>query len=342
MKKFLWFLFFIFLIAASWGSYKYYQWFKKSAVKSEIENLSIYVNSETDLTGLFEILEKSDALKSIEDFKRLSNLKGLKDPQSGHYVLSHGLSNNQLVNMFQSGLQTPVKLIIIPLRTPEALAGKIASYIELDSITILSALKSEMVANKYRMDNYSFYTMFLPDTYEVYWNLSLNKLLERMSSEYNSFWNDERKEKAKAIDLDPQEVTTLASIVLAEQLKHPDERPRIAGLYLNRLKKGMALQSDPTLIYAIGDFSINRVLNKDKEIDSPYNTYIYPGLPPGPIYLPDKTSIDAVLNAESNKYIYMCAKPDNSGYHAFATNLRQHNNNARAYQRWISNQGIYR
>ena len=342
MKKFLWFVFFISLIAASWGSYKYYQWFKKSAVKAEIENRSIYVRSGTDLEDLFQLLEESGALKSVEDFKKLSKLKGLENPQSGHYVLNHGQSNNQLVNMFQGGLQTPVKLIIIPLRTPEALAGKIATYIELDSATILSALKSEMIANKYGMNNYSFYTMFLPDTYEVYWNLSLNKLLDRMSSEYNSFWNSERKAKAKAIDLNPQEVATLASIVLAEQLKHADERPRIAGLYLNRLKKGMALQSDPTLIYANGDFSINRVLNKDKEIDSPYNTYMYPGLPPGPIYLPDKSSIDAVLNAETNRYLYMCAKPDNSGYHAFATNLRQHNNNARKYQRWISKQGIYR
>ena len=163
-----------------------------------------------------------------------------------------------------------------------------------------------------------------------------------MSAEYNSFWSNDRKAKAKNIDLSPQEVTTLASIVLAEQLRHADERPRIAGLYLNRLRKGMALQSDPTLIYANGDFSINRVLNKDKEIDSPYNTYMYAGLPPGPIYLPDKSSIDAVLNAETNRYLYMCAKPDNSGYHAFATNLREHNNNARRYQRWISKQGIYR
>ena len=342
MKKFLWFLFFIFLLAASWAGFKYNQWFKKSAVKIGVENRSVYVESGTDLTGLFELLEESDALKSLEDFIKLSKFKGLENPQSGHYILNHGQSTNQLVNMFQGGLQTPVKMIIISLRTPEALAGKIATYIELDSATILSALKSEMIANKYGMNNYSFYTMFLPDTYEVYWNLSLNKLLERMSAEYNSFWNSDRTAKATAIDLNPQEVTTLASIVLAEQLKHADERPRIAGLYLNRLKKGMALQSDPTLIYANGDFTINRVLNKDKEIDSPYNTYMYPGLPPGPIYLPDKTSIDAVLNAENNRYIYMCAKPDNSGYHAFATNLRQHNNNARKYQRWISKQGIYR
>lgn len=342
MKKFLWFIFFIFIIAASWAGFKYNEWFRRSAIKVEVENESIYVRSGTDLAGLFEILEETNALKSIDDFKKLSKIKGLENPQSGHYVLNHGQSCNQLVNMFQGGLQTPVKMVIIPLRSPEALAGKIATYIELDSITIISALKSEMIANKYGMDNYSFYSMFLPDTYEVYWNLSLNKLLERMSAEYNSFWDNERIAKAQAIDLNPQEVTTLASIVLAEQLKHADERPRIAGLYLNRLKKGMALQSDPTLIYALGDFSINRVLNKDKEIDSPYNTYMYPGLPPGPIYLPDKSSIDAVLNAETNQYLYMCAKPDNSGYHAFATNLRQHNNNARSYQRWISKQGIYR
>jgi len=342
MKKFLWFLFFILIIAGSWTSYKYYQWFKRSAIKTGVTNESIYVHSGTSLNKLYSILDKSNALKSIEDFKKLSELKGFEKPRPGHYILNHGQSNNQLVNLFMGGLQTPVKLVINPVRTAEALAGKVAGFIELDSLSILNALQSEELAKEYGFDQKSFYTLFIPDTYEVYWNLSLNRLFERMDKEYQYFWNTERKAKAKALDLSPGEVTILASIVLAEQLKHPDERPTIAGLYLNRLKKGMALQSDPTLIYAIGDFSINRVLNKDKEIDSPYNTYMYPGLPPGPIYLPDKSSIDAVLNAKSSRYLYMCAKPDNSGYHAFATNLSQHNRNAKKYQRWISKQGIYR
>jgi UPF0755 protein len=342
MKKFLWIFLLIFLIAVIWGGLKYYHWFKKSAIKPEVENLDIYVKTGSDISELYKILDQSNALISLDDFKKLSTLKAFKNPKPGHYILNHGLNNNQLVNMFMGGLQTPVKMVITPVRTPEALAGKVANFIELDSITIINALNSDAIAQKYGFDQLSFYTLFIPDTYEVYWNMSLNTLLKRMKKEYNNFWNAERRTKADAIGLSPGEVTILASIVQSEQLQHPDERPTIAGLYLNRLKKGMALQSDPTLIYAIGDFSINRVLNKDKEIDSPYNTYMYAGLPPGPIYLPDKSSINAVLNADSNRYLYMCAKPDHSGYHAFATSLRQHNNNARKYQRWISKQGIYR
>jgi UPF0755 protein len=342
MKKFLWFIIFLFAIAIVWGGFNYYNWFKKSAVKAGVENLDIYIETGTNIDGLYDILDESQALKSIDGFKKLSAFKGLENPKPGHYVLNYGLSNNQLVNMFMGGLQTPVKIVITPVRTPEALAGKLASYIELDSTTIINALHSNGIAHKYGFDQKSFYTIFIPDTYEVYWNMGLNTLLKRMQKEYNSFWNEKRKAKAEAVDLSPAEVNILASIVLSEQLQHPGERPMIAGLYLNRLKKGMPLQSDPTLIYAIGDFSINRVLNKDKEIDSPYNTYMYAGLPPGPIYLPDKSSIDAVLNADKNRYLYMCAKPDNSGYHAFATNLSQHNRNAKKYQRWISSQGIYR
>jgi UPF0755 protein len=183
--------------------------------------------------------------------------------------------------------------------------------------------------------------MFIPNTYEVFWDITGDELVERMNWEYERFWTDERKEKASQIGLSPVEVTILASIVQAE-VSHNDEAPVVAGLYLNRLKKNMYLQADPTLIYGIGDFTIRRVLNIHKSVDSPYNTYRYLGLPPGPINFPSVRSIDAVLDHDRHQYIYMCAREDFSGYHNFSTNLRQHNSNARKYQQALNRAKLYR
>ena len=182
--------------------------------------------------------------------------------------------------------------------------------------------------------------MFIPNTHEVYWTISAEQLLEKFKKEYDKFWNEGRLAKAKVLNMTPVEVSILASIVQAET-RHNDESPRIAGLYLNRLKMGMPLQADPTLIYAIGNFDIQRVLNVHKEIDSPYNTYKYAGLPPGPINFPSIISIDAVLNHEEHNYIYMCAKEDFSGYHNFTASLREHNNNARKFQQALNRARIY-
>jgi UPF0755 protein len=177
--------------------------------------------------------------------------------------------------------------------------------------------------------------MFIPNTYEVYYNVSPEGLLEKMHDEYEAFWNTERKEKAAKIGLTPVEVATLASIVQAETIKE-DEAPIIAGLYLNRLKKGIALQADPTLKFAVGDFSLKRILNVHKEIESPYNTYKYPGLPPGPISMAEINSIDAVLNYTSSNYYYMCAKEDFSGRHNFTNSYEEHMRNAAKYQRALT------
>jgi UPF0755 protein len=184
--------------------------------------------------------------------------------------------------------------------------------------------------------------MFFPDTYKMEWDTDADEFIARMAQEYKRFWSEDRIQKARQYGLSQSEVSTLASIVQAEQQVHPDERKVIAGLYLNRLKKGMRLQSDPTVVYAVGDFSINRVLTKHLSTPSPYNTYINAGLPPGPINLPSKQTIDAVLNADKNNYIFMCAKADFSGYHAFATNLSEHNRNARAFQKALNHRKIYK
>jgi UPF0755 protein len=177
--------------------------------------------------------------------------------------------------------------------------------------------------------------MFIPNTYEVYFNVTPESLIQKMNEEYKRFWNTDRLAKANKLGLMPIEVSILASIVQAETVKE-DEAPKIAGLYINRLKKNIALQADPTLVYASGDFSLKRVLNTHKQIDSPYNTYKFPGLPPGPINVPQIVNIDAVLNAEDHKYYYMCAKEDFSGYHNFAKNLDEHNVNARKYQKALT------
>jgi UPF0755 protein len=194
---------------------------------------------------------------------------------------------------------------------------------------------------KYGFNKETFRCMFIPDTYEVYWNISGEDLIARMNREYNTFWNSGRKAKAEEIGLSQIETGILASIVQAE-ISHYDEAPVVAGLYLNRLRKNMFLQADPTLIYAVGDFTIRRVLNIHKQIDSPYNTYKYLGLPPGPINFPSVTSIDAVLNYQQHNYIYMCAREDFSGYHNFATNLQQHNINARRYQQALNREKLFR
>jgi UPF0755 protein len=202
-------------------------------------------------------------------------------------------------------------------------------------------LSSYDFASKYGFNEQTIMTMFIPNTYEFYWNTSADEFFERMADEYKKFWTDERKQKAKNIGLSQSEVSILASIVELETQKK-DERPTVAGVYINRLKKKMLLQADPTVVFALGDFTINRVLKIHLETDSPYNTYKYSGLPPGPIYLPSISSIDAVLNFENHDYIYFCAKEDFSGYHNFAKTLAQHNENARKFQQALNKRKIWK
>jgi UPF0755 protein len=324
-------------------SYLYYVWYVDEIVNiPEGEKIELYIPSNTTLLEFFNLLDEKEVLLNIDNFEIFAVLKRIKKIQAGRYILKSGMSCNEVAKMFVSGLQTPLKVAITPSRLPQDLALKLSNKLELDSITIINALLSDSLASVYGFSKLDFYTLFIPDSYEIYWNISMEKLLYKMKVEYDKFWNEDRLNKANNIGLNPKEVVVLASIVYTEQSQFSDERPRIAGLYLNRLRIGMALQSDPTLIFGLGDFSRNRVLNKDKNVDSPYNTYKYTGLPPGPIYSPDKKSIEAVLNPEDNTYLYMCAKSDFSGYHAFAENLSQHNINARQYQRALNKARIYR
>lgn len=259
----------------------------------------------------------------------------------GRYTIQPKMSNRELVTLLRSGRQTPVNITFNNIRLPEELAEKITANLEMEQGDFLSLLEDGAFLEKYDFDTLSVMSMFIPNTYEVYWNLRPVELFDRMYREYNQFWTEERKAKAAQLQMSPLEVSTLASIVQAETNK-ADERPVVAGVYINRLDRNMPLQADPTLLFALGDFSIRRVLNVHKEVESPYNTYKYAGLPPGPINLPEISSLEAVLNFEEHNYLYFCAKEDFSGYHAFARTLREHLNNARRYQNALNASKIYR
>ena len=225
------------------------------------------------------------------------------------------------------------------IRTRDQLAERISLQLEAKSHAILNLMNDEDYVHRFGMNSENILAMFIPNTYEFYWNTSADQFLQRMKKEYDKFWNADRIRKARSIGFKPSEVSVLASIV-QQETNRDDEKNIIAGVYINRYKKGMKLEADPTLVYALGDFNVNRVLNVYKAIDSPYNTYKYAGLPPGPICLPTKTSIDAVLNYIHHNYIYFCAKEDFSGHHAFAATYSEHCVNAKRFQRALDRRGI--
>ena len=226
-----------------------------------------------------------------------------------------------------------VKVTFNDLRNKEQFAGTIANQIEVDSADLIAYITDTSFLNSNGFTTENIVCLFIPNTYEIYWNTSVKQFVERMQKEYETFWNADRKTRAKEIELTPFEIVTLASIVEKEQSRRIEERPMIAGLYLNRIKQRIKLQSDPTIIFANNDFSIRRVLNKHLKFESPYNTYIYFGLPPGPICIPSRNAIDAVLNAAQHEYIFMCAKGDASGLHNFAITNREHINNRNQYKK---------
>jgi UPF0755 protein len=257
----------------------------------------------------------------------------------GRYRLTDGMSNNALVNELRAGLQEPVKLSFSNARTRADLAKKLTAKLEIKPQQLDSLLNSNNYLQPLGFDTTTITGMFIPNTYEVLWTIKPDELVTRMHEEYEKFWTPERRQKAEAMNLTPKEVSTLASIVQSETNK-ADERPRVAGVYVNRLQMGMPLEADPTVVFALGDFSKQRVLNRDKAVESPYNTYKYKGLPPGPICVPDPVSINAVLNYEKHNYLYFCAKEDFSGYSNFACTLSEHMQNARRYQQELNRRHI--
>jgi UPF0755 protein len=311
-----------------------------------LENVSekyIYIPTGADFHQVIQILSESGLLINANSFEWLAATKKYTtNIKPGRYRINRNLNNNELINLLRSGKQTPIQVTFNNLRNKEQFAGKIADQIEADSVDLLTFITDTSFLNSNGFTTEDVICLFVPNTYEFYWNTSSEQFVERMKKEYEAFWNVDRKTKAKKIKLTPFQIVSLASIVEKEQNIKKDERPEIAGLYLNRIKKKMKLESDPTLIFALGDFTIKRVLNKDKKVDSPYNTYIHKGLPPGPICIPSINSVDAVLNASEHKYIFMCAKEDFSGYHNFAKTYVKHMINARKYHKAMNKRKIMR
>ena len=302
----------------------------------------ILIPSGIDYRGVLNILSQDSVLRHPATFDMLARRKhypGFIHP--GRYLFRAGMSNNTMINMLRGGFQQPVKVTLHNIRTKEQLAGIVSRKLELDSAELVRLLSDATFVAGFGMDTATVISLFIPDTYEFYWNIPAERFVQRMYREYNRFWNKQRLKEAEQIGLTPVEVTTLASIV-QEEVLHQDEMPKIAGVYLNRLKKGIRLQADPTIKFALRDFDRRRIITRDLHIKSPYNTYKYAGLPPGPIRIPSKEAIDAVLHAEKSSYLYFCAKDDFSGYHYFSKTLAEHNRYARKYRRVLNKKRIYR
>lgn len=301
----------------------------------------LLVPTGSDFKDVQQIMQEEGYVNDILSFSVLSKLmKYDQYVKPGRYLLSPDMSNLEAIRYLRSGKQEPVDVTFNNVRLKPELAEKLTANLEAEADKFLALIEDSAVVRKYGFTTENIMSMFLPNTYEMYWTTSEQELLDRMHTEYQRFWEADRRAKAEKLEMTPAEVSVLASIVESETNKM-DEAPIVAGLYLNRLKRNIALQADPTLVFAAQDFTIRRVLDKHKEIDSPYNTYKYTGLPPGPIRTPSIAAVEAVLNYKDHNYLYMCAKEDFSGYHNFATNLQAHLANARRYQRALSKAGIY-
>jgi UPF0755 protein len=332
----------VFSISLSSFSFYIYQVISSPNILVDKESSYLYIPTGSTFKDVQSILYRRSLVNDMVAFSFLAKLMNYDDlVKPGKYLLSSNMNNREAIRMLRAGEQVPVNITFNNVRLLEDLPPKICRGIELTPSRFLKVLEDSLTWHRYGFDSHTFKSMFIPNTYEVYWTISANELLDRMHHEYEDFWDSGRTAKADSIGLEPIEVSILASIVKAE-CKILEEAPVIAGLYINRLNRNYALQADPTVVYANKDFSIKRVLNKHKEIDSPYNTYLYPGLPPGPINMPEPVYIDAVLNYTEHNYLYMVAREDFSGFHHFSTNLRDHLYYAARYQRALNKEGIYR
>ena len=331
------FLFLIIVLLALAAFFVYQKIFHNNVTKNAI----VYIKTGSDFDDVLHVLEPY--LKNKDSFLLLSKKMKYSHIKPGRYEIKSGMNNVELIRMLRAGLQKPIKISFNNQETLEKLAGRLSQQLEPDSLQFLEIFKDEKFLSENGFDRANAISLFIPNSYEFYWNTSAEKFRDKMLKEYQKFWNDERKAKAQKQNLTPLQVSTLASIVQKETAT-VSERKTVAGLYLNRLRDKILLQADPTVIFAHRqikgqDYEMKRVLLKDLEIDSRYNTYKYEGLPPGPISMPDISSIEAVLNPEKHDYYYMCASVTDFGKHAFAKTLAQHNVNAAKYQKWVAEQG---
>ena len=324
------------LAAVVAGGYFAFRYYRSTAV---MRDGVVLIPTSSDFGQLCDSLSASGLLRNEKKFERLARMRKLdRAVRPGRYALEAGTTYAELIDRLRAGLQSPVRVTFNNVRTLDRLAGSVSRRIELDSASLAETLTDPATAERYGYTPQTFMAMFVPDTYEMYWNCSAGDFLDRMKRESDRFWK-EREAKLARSGLSREEAVTLASVVY-EETKRKEEMPRVAGVYVNRLRRGMPLQADPTVKFALGDFSIRRVLFAHLEVDSPYNTYKHAGLPPGPICMPSIAAIDAVLDFEAHDYLYFCAKDDLSGAHVFARTLPEHNRNAQAYARALNRRGV--
>lgn len=326
----------LFLLGAGAAAYLYLN-LKGSATWRETY---VYLPAGATYQTLLDSLgNDGDKVNDLATFERVAGWLDFETPRPGKYHLKEGVDYLTLVRMFQRGWQSPQRVTFNNIRLLPQLAGRVGGQIEADSLAIAEVLLNDTTPAHYGFTKETFIGMFLPDTYEVYWNITPAAFLDRMKREYDNFWTAQREQKLTAAGLSRQEAITLASIVY-EETKMSDEMPTVAGVYINRLNRGMMLQADPTVKFAVGDFTLKRIWERHLKTDSPYNTYMHTGLPPGPICMPSKKAIDAVLNYQHHDYIFFCAKDDFSGYHSFARTNAEHERNRSAWQKALNRAGI--
>lgn len=329
------------LVGAALAYYGYKMIYSPN-VSQEIEDTSLNIPQGTDFEALTSILVDKGIIIDESSFRLVSKIMKFdtRNNISGRFEITPGSSNRALVSLLRANKQTPINVTINNVRMISDMAGKVAKYIEPDSLTLLNYLTDPTNLDKWGYTQETILSMFIPNTYQFYWNTSPEKFVSRMQSEHNKYWKAKGRMDALAeLGLSTMEAYTLASII-EKETTNPKETKTISGVYHNRLKKGIALQADPTVVFGVGDFTIRRVLNKHLEHESPYNTYIHAGLPPGPIYMPTLSSLDAAIFPESHKYIFFCAKPGYDNEHSFASTLSQHNRNAKIYHSWLNKEGI--
>ena len=333
-----------FLFIISLVVFNYYKTYFSENTNFDEESVFLYVKSGSGLDNFKKQITPL-VKDSVTFFNAAYKTKYFLNIKAGRYEIKKGFSNKEIINTlkFQN---KPVKVTFNNLERIENLASRISNFIEADSLSLMNSFNDVNFLNENNLNSESVFSIFLPNTYEFYWNTSADQFRDKMYNQFKSYWTEVKKEKARSLNLSPIEVSVLASIVQRETPK-VDERPTISGVYFNRLKKNMKLQADPTVVYTIKekkgfDTKIRRVLYKDLKIKSPYNTYIHRGLPPGPIYMPDFSSIESVLNLENHKYLFFVADVKRPGYHMFASTNREHNKNKRQYTNWLRKNKIRR
>lgn len=347
-KKVIWKIAFavalIVIVAVGIAGYKLYQFIYMPNLVSSEGQCTVFIEKESDFQDLIYQFEELNCLEDISSFEWVARQMNYNSRQMkpGRYQLKNGMNNRDIVRKLRSGNQDAINVVLPPSRDLETIAQRASRALMPDSSQFASYFFSETLMADFGLDSVALKSKIIPNTYQMWWTSTPKDLVDRLLKENDRFWNQNRRnERAKEQGLSKEEVIILASIVEMETNYNP-EKPMIAGVYLNRLNNSWPLQADPTVVFALGDPSIRRVLTKDLQIDSPYNTYKNQGLPPGPICIPSISSIEAVLSPETHEYFYFCAKPDNSGTHVFSRSLNAHLNNASRFQNWLNNQRIMR